>query len=664
MKFLKGLYKDSGLVDQPQGTHRDALNMVMNLDKGAIASEYGNTPSPATVRIQQTLTDDRKINGSILLPDNKFIVFYSKNYINTSTSYIYLYDSEGDMMTLLFATSDNANDPYYDIDTKHLNFSTEYPITGEARVAANGDVVVYFTDNYKNVVVEPVTNIEYVEKYNPPRTFNITRQLKNLKNNAPVSALYTSISGSKGQITGKSVDYLNLFLITNKIPELAGHKLIKGGALETGTYYLCLAYATEEFTETNIYTVSQPVYIPKGNYDSNGVSPVVPFEHMTGAPAGTQTSFGISWEYGSAGYEPDSNYEYIVPYIIKLSGNAREAYKLPLVSLDATGTITFTGTENFATSSVEDIVLDKATYLTSKNLTQLDNKLYLGNLTARKDIGFQRFANNIETIPVIKKVKRFDARVYDTLNLNYGYTQILKQSSSGTYNQDFDDYKFISNYYTKYQTSSIYDSDTDFWTDLGGGSYSAATSLEDMGGYRNQKYASYLKSYRRGEVYALYISFVLDDGTETYAYHIPGRNITEIEAFEEEVVTTASEEVFPEATSAIDLGIEEYDVNAATFRRSSLNYDLAERIGTYEYNKINDTSRTVIPTRSDVGDTHLMGAWRNESEVYPSTPDFELMTVDVFGTPETGGASLQGSRVRTLAKAYTAIDVLFFIALI
>ena len=38
MKFLKGLYKDSGLVDQPQSTHRDALNMVMNLDKGSLSS--------------------------------------------------------------------------------------------------------------------------------------------------------------------------------------------------------------------------------------------------------------------------------------------------------------------------------------------------------------------------------------------------------------------------------------------------------------------------------------------------------------------------------------------------------------------------------------------------------------------------------------------------
>ncbi len=664
MKFLKGLYKDSGLVDQPQGTHRDALNMVMNLDKGAIASEYGNTPSPATVRIQQTINDDRKINGSILLPDNKFIVFYSKKYTNTSTSYIYLYDSEGDMMTLLFATSNNSNDPYYDPDTKHLNFSIEYPITGEARVAANGDVIVYFTDNYKNVAVEPITNIEYLEEYNPPRTFNITRQLKNLKDGAPVTALYTTRSGTKGQTTGKNVDALNLFLISNKIPQINTHRVIKGGILETGAYYLCLAYANEDFTETNIYTVSQPVYIPKGNYSTDGLSPAVPFEHMTGAPAGTQTSFGIIWQYGVKGADTDVNYNYLVPYIIKVSGNAREAYKLPLAPLTNIGSITFTGTENYATASVDDIVLDKATYLTAKTLTQLDNKLYLGNITARKDIGYQRFANNIQTVPVIKKVKRFDARVYDTLNLNYGYTQILKQSSSGTYNQDFDDYKFISNYYTKYQTPTLYDSDTDFWTSIGGGAYQAATRPEDMGGYRNQKYASYLKSYRRGEVYALYISFVLNDGTETYAYHVPGRDRTLVEAWLANNSTDVSEEVFPNGTSTsgdIDYAFEEYDVNASAYRKSSLNFDLAERIGSYEYNKINDTSRTILPNRNNTDDAHLMGLWRNESEFYPQTDDFTIMSVDAFGNPEQID-SIQGSRVRhhkfpsNLSNGYSFID--------
>lgn len=674
MKFLKGLYKDSALVDQPQSTHRDALNMIMNLDKGSISTEYGNTVANSSVRISNSIPvgEDRKPNGSILLPDNKFLLFYSTLYTdtNTSTSYIYLFDPEGDLMTLVFATSNNSNDPYYSLDTGHLNFSPDYPITGEARVAANGDIIVYFTDNYKDVKIEPITKIEYINKYNPPRTFNITRQLQNIRNGASPSNLYVKIAGTKGAFTGKNVDYLNLFLVTSKIPQVIDHRLLKGGILETGAYYLCLAYATEDFTETNIYTVSQPVYIPIGNYidtgnSGSGVTPAVPFEHMTGAPANTQTSFSIQWKFATREYaDPDGNtshydknYPYIVPYIIKLSGTARSAYKLPLVPLSEEGVVTFTGNENYAVSSVEDIVLDKATYLTAKTMTQLDNKLYLGNLTARKDIGFQRFTSNIVTTPVIKKFKRFDNRVFDNLNLNYGYTQILKKYE-GTYNQDFDDYKLVNTYYNKYQISSIYDGDTTFWIDTN----TAENTPNRMGGYRNQYIASYLKSYRRGEVYALYISFVLNDGTETYAYHIPGRNYTALT-------------VYHSSGLSADLIEEGWDYTATTAKNSYINEtndtglskvgvtnkDLFDKLGFYKYNKVYDTSREIASERLDDSAEHSMGFWRNETESYPETNDFKIFDVDTFGNPvDTGNALTAGVRHHkfpsNLNDSYSYID--------
>lgn len=666
MKFLKGLYKDSGILDQPQSTHRDALNMVMNLDKGSISTEYGNTVSQASQKIAasipKVLGQDRKINGSILLPDNKFLLFYSTLYKtgDFSSSYIYLFDPEGDLMTLLFATSDNPDDAYYDINTGHLNFSPEYPITGEARVAANGDVIVYFTDNYKNVKVDAPTSIEYIDEYNPPRTFNITRQLANLKNEATPNCLYAKLPGAKNTFTGKHVDYLNLFLTTKKIPQVKEHKLIKGGILETGAYYLCLAYATEDYTETNIYTVSQPVYIPKGNYLDNGVTPAVPFEHMTGAPANTQTSFAIQWTYswrsdifGSlGGLSYDENYPYIVPYIIKVSGTTRTAFKLPLVPTEILGQVTFTGNENYAISSIENIVLDKATYLSAKTITQLDNKLYLGNLTARKDIGFQRFAANIKTVPVIKKMQRFDNRVFDALNMNYGYTQITKRdSNNGIYVQEFQDYKFISTYYNKYQLTSIYDGDTNFWTqdDENPALYYPATETNRMGGYKNQYAASYLKSYRRGEVYALYISFVLNDGTETYAYHIPGRPQDSLATW---YFNTGNESVMTEAGDYISpygayFSIDEDD-NGTTRSSSIQNLDLRDRLGDYHYNKVYDTSKEVIPNRIRTDDEYSMGYWRNENETYPDTPDFKLFDVTSTGESEEASENLYNIESRSV----------------
>jgi hypothetical protein len=42
-KFIKGMNKDTARIDQIDGTFRDALNAVIDSDKGAITSEQGNS---------------------------------------------------------------------------------------------------------------------------------------------------------------------------------------------------------------------------------------------------------------------------------------------------------------------------------------------------------------------------------------------------------------------------------------------------------------------------------------------------------------------------------------------------------------------------------------------------------------------------------------------
>ena len=40
-KFLKGLFKDTGHIDQPESTWRYALNAIMQEKKGSISNEGG-----------------------------------------------------------------------------------------------------------------------------------------------------------------------------------------------------------------------------------------------------------------------------------------------------------------------------------------------------------------------------------------------------------------------------------------------------------------------------------------------------------------------------------------------------------------------------------------------------------------------------------------------
>lgn len=60
--------------------------------------------------------------------------------------------------------------------------------------------------------------------------------------------------------------------------------------------------------------------------------------------------------------------------------------------------------------------------------------------------------------------------------------------------------------------------------DFGANNPSYSTRSITRKGYKDYRLNYRFKSFKRGDVYALYLSFVLKDGTETYAYHIPGRH--------------------------------------------------------------------------------------------------------------------------------------------
>ena len=94
--------------------------------------------------------------------------------------------------------------------------------------------------------------------------------------------------------------------------------------------------------------------------------------------------------------------------------------------------------------------------------------------------------------------------------------------------------------------------------------------------YSTEQVAEHLTTWKRGEVYALYISFLLEDGGETEAFHIPGRN-------------AVSDERSNIQTSG------------------STNSEYSER----KYN---------ISSTPD--STYKMGYWENTTEYYPSNEPF------------------------------------------
>jgi hypothetical protein len=610
-KPLKGMLKDTGRMDQVDGTYRDALNLIVDDLKLNVANEYG-TISVGTLNVTVPTFGGAftsvPINavGQIALLDDNFIIFGAGEFttiggIVVTVSTIHKVNVATRLATILYYTTNVVSTSPGTINPLgHLNFDVNHPVTAELRESPTQEEIIYFTDNKYTFIADPATSIEYVSEYNPPRVFNITKQEASLVTTLDPTNLYGNFS---------RVEFLNLFMDSGRIPEFDDIVILKGGGVITGAYYLGVGYADDDRTETNVLTVSNPVYIVPANDDS------FPRETITGAPNGTQTDKSIQWRLTNINQE----YKYLVPYVVQYSGKSQFVYKLENVNITgSTVNVVYSGLEKVAASDIREAVIDKVRFLTAKSITQLDNMLYAANLTSRPDLGYQRFANNIKIEPVVELVSPFDPRRYDIYTLNEGYSQLVYPDASSYPGSSPTTWNSLSSTVNGAIVGPMGELTTNIrhtqFQALDGVSEAYVTSVimpiqqGKSAGYRDPNNLFKKKGYRRGEVYAFYISFILKDGSESFAYHIPGRD--KVDAFEDDWTTFETGVGFN--LGAIGLGIKTGEIKS---------YDPNSRV--YQYF---DTSYMgTVPTVSN------MGYWQNLNEFYPDNKNFEVWGVDASG---------------------------------
>lgn len=576
IKFIKGMNKDTGLMDQVDSSYRDAINALMDINKGSISNEFGTTLQ-AVLKVQGQKGVFEPV-GQIALPNDNFVIF-AVNSIMFASCIFYIDTNLATSKPILLTTISSVKG--------HLNFNKENPVTGEYRVAPTGDIIIYFTDNKFTLSKNVETNIEYISEYNPPRILNVTRQLNLVQFTGIFTDLY-EVGASASNIR-----MLNLFMDSGRIPEFNSIKILQGGGIESGTYFLGITYADKDFTETNVLGLSNPVYIVPSpeNY--------IPREVISGSPNEFQTNKSILWKLTSV----NTDYKYIVPYVIQRIGEAEFVYKLEPLEIGSTNptvptelSIVYSGLENASQSSTEATVIDKVRYLTAKSIAQLDNKLYAANLTARKDLGYQRFANSIVLNAKVETIGKdslgngaFDPRFYDSFNLNSGYAALFH-----VYGQASDqDLQYILNYVTPVQRRG-------------------------SKGYRDVETNLFKKkTYRRGEVYSFYISFILEDGSESFGYHIPGRNV-------------------------IATGGPSWDT---AWERSALSINVPSAFNPNEILATDPNARNYQYLDTSIATGSSMGYWENQNELYPNTNDFDIWETNSAGDPIQVG-SLRGKNVR------------------
>ena len=460
-RFIKGLFKDTGHIDQPEGSWRYAKNTIINDKKGSISNE-GGTELAGFLNFDTSIHAE-KIIGAIEVNEDKVVLFLKDvvtAYAPPATaprSEIGIW--ENGVYTRIF----NPNILAPGKLTNDLNFQETHPIEGTFKIDSKGDLIVYWTDDL-----------------NPPRAFNIDRQLRT--SGTSTWWLYGILPQNIDNI-----DILNLFPYSGPVPHTFLHDIYwafspyqksvnAGGGLLTGVYYLALAYVDDDNVATNFLTVSNPVPIVE-EFDSTK-----PTTKKDGMKEGSQTTKCIAWKVTNL----NTNYKYIRPVVIRKMGDATEALRINDIEIAPDQwddmKITFTGLEGFTPSSVNDIIIDTVAYETAKTINQLDGVLYLGNLTGTPDLGYQKYANNIKLYPVVREFENFDRYVAS-----------------------------VDNFQTGWGSTPV--------DNFGGG----VIQTKPAESYRYAPNVAHWKGYMRDEIYAFYIAFVMKDGSMSYAYHIPGR---------------------------------------------------------------------------------------------------------------------------------------------
>ena len=294
-RFIKGLFKDTAHIDQPEGTWRYAKNMILNEKEGSVSNEGGtdlagflNLTGTGSAQGSQFL----KVIGVIEVDNDRAVIFSTEHTPGAAPTgqahEIGLW--ENGVYTVVLNINVIVN-PH-----ANLNFSVDHPIEGTFKIDSKGDLIVYWTDDL-----------------NPPRTFNISRQQRS-------PGGFPNLYGILAPFLD-SIDILNLFPYSGPVPhihypdkywkspplqEIVG----TGGGLRSAVYYLALAYVDEDFTATNYLTVSNPVSIVD-EFDST-----FPTTKKDGIKEGSQTTKSITWRVENL----NTDYKYIRPVIIRKMG--------------------------------------------------------------------------------------------------------------------------------------------------------------------------------------------------------------------------------------------------------------------------------------------------------------------------------------------------------
>lgn len=414
----KPMYSDGDPAFQPQGHPRRVLNAVMSRIKGALANEQS-----FEVFANFAPRNDLYPVGAIPIDNGDIVLFTIER---TGTSYavgphlahageIGIISSDGNYRTVCRGHASDAD--------RQFGFKLGYQIEGVWKRNTLGELIVCWWDNHNP--------IRYLNLDDLPFTLDVNSRINT--GSASLSQLFPNADVPTFTLEG-----------TND----------SGGQLHSGVYYYAAAYETDEGTVGNAFGISGPVPVTD-TLKSDG------YNTYEGAEPDTATTKSVSITYSGV----DTQFAYMIIYAIACINGTYTVNKVARLSINSSTTLryTHTGFEQEDELSLEELLVDSVSYSSAKTGTVINGNLYLANLAARDELGWQKYANNVKVDYVVDTADNLDLNIDDS-------------GAASIDNNHKDEYTVVTK-----------------------------------------------RLFMPDEVYALYLAPILLDGSYGYAYHIPGR---------------------------------------------------------------------------------------------------------------------------------------------
>jgi hypothetical protein len=278
------------------------------------------------------------MNEPGFLPSSVSIPYTPNGIIETDTvPIVFSTDNTYSAFGFFDETTDTYT-PIFNDSTKSfkLNFDTSRPIKGEAR------------RNYLDQVEIAWFEIGLTDA-NPPRFSNTVTPGQNLN------------------------DFL---LFPQAVMPKIGLTITGAGNLPMGAFFAAVKYLKKDGTQTRYGTLSAPVFATSDGFTT------IP---------GTNTGKAL----GITLTDIDTNYDTLIICIVQRINGVDTPYELPEIAVAPTIAFLYTGTENVAQITMDEVLIPGADYRNVQAMTQLEDTLYMGDIAEAETIDWQKYANMV-----------------------------------------------------------------------------------------------------------------------------------------------------------------------------------------------------------------------------------------------------------------------------